>query len=108
MKKVKINADEFAADILRTFFRKLSDVSEIVQGLEIEHLVLLEWNRKNYLKTQFEKSYKASMMPHEAMSMQRMLFRLGLADPMAAIVRDGICDQISRQLPSNQSRIQQN
>lgn len=106
MKKVKITADAFLADLLRQFFKTISDAKTIIQGLEVEHLVLLEWHRKNYLKTQFEQAYKFTMMPHEAISLHRMIFRIGLTDPLAAITRDGLCEQISQQLPV-QSRIQQ-
>jgi len=90
--------------ILREFFKQIGDVRNMERSLEVEHLVLLEWNRKNYFKTQFEEEYRFSMLPHEAISLHRMLFALGLSDPMAAITRDGLCEQISRQLPTYQSR----
>ncbi len=94
------------AQILREFFRQISEHKTPVKHLEVEHLVLLEWNRKNYLKTQFEQEYKFAMLPHEAISLHRMLFATGLSDPLAAITRDGLCEQINRQIPINQSRLQ--
>lgn len=100
MNKIKLKADTFLAELLRQFFSRISDAKRPQEGLEVEHLVLLEWHRKNYLKTQFEQEYKFSMLPHEAISLHRMIFRIGLTDPMAAITRDGLCEQISRQLPS--------
>lgn len=96
MKKVKITADQLTAQFLREFFQKVGSC-EILKGFEVEHLVLLEWNRKNYLKTQFEKEYKATLLPHEAISLKRMISRIGLTDPLAAISRDGICHQIETQ-----------
>lgn len=106
MKKVKIYANSFTAELLRKFFAEITFAQNMIQGFELEHLVLLEWHRKNYLKAQFEQEYKVNLFPHEAISLYRILFRFGFSDPMAAITRDQLCDQISRQLPSTQSRIQ--
>ena len=97
MKKVKITADQVAAEFLKEFFQRIG-ACEILKGFEVEHLVLLEWNRKNYLKLQFEKKYKASLLPHEAISLKRIISRIGLTDPMTAISRDGICHQIETQI----------
>lgn len=98
MKKIKLDAGEMEVEILRIFFRQINVASSVIPGLELEHLVLLAWHQKNYLKIQFEKVYKLSMQPHEALSLQRMLMRIGLKDAMAAIVRDNICEQIQQQL----------
>lgn len=106
MKKIKITADSFTAELLRKFFAEITFATAMLSGYELEHLVLLEWHRKNYMKTQFEKEYRISMMPHEAISLYRIIFRFGFTDHMAAITRDQLCEQISRQLPSNPSRIQ--
>lgn len=107
MKKIKITADQFAAELLRKFFAQITFARAMMQGYELEHLILLEYNRKNYLKTQFEDKYKMSMMPHEAISLYRILFNFGFSDPDTAMTRDLLCEQIITQLPSNQSVINQ-
>ncbi len=108
MKKIKIHADAFTAELLRKFFAQITFSQIMISGFELEHLVLLEWHRRNYLKTQFEQEYRFTMLPHEAISLYRILFGFGFTDAMAAITRDQLCDQIRQQLPQTQSRIQQN
>jgi len=97
MKKVKITVDKFTAELLLQFFTHLSSQPKVVPGLELEHLVILNLDKKNYLKTRFETEYKLTLQPHEALSMHRILFSIGLADPMAANTRDLLCDQIAKQ-----------
>lgn len=105
MKKVKISVDSFAAELLRKFFSEITFATSIMSGYELEHLVLLEWHRKNYLKTQFESKYNISMLPHEAISLHRIMFNFGLSDHMAALTRDQLCEQIHQQLPLTTNRI---
>lgn len=97
--KIKLKADAFDAELLGTFFNQIQNTKAIIPGLEVEHLVMLEFGRKNYLKIQFERQgYKLHLLPYQAISMHRMLARIGLQDQLAQTVRDSICSEIHRQL----------
>lgn len=100
--KIKIHADRFDADFLGSFFEQIQTSRGIIQGLEVEHLVMLEFGRKHYLKIQFERhtGYKITLLSYQAISLYRMLLRIGLKDQLTQTVRDGICTNIHRQLSS--------
>lgn len=99
MKKVKITADHLTAPLLQQFFTSISTAKTLIAGLELEHLVLLDWNKRNFLKVLFQTEYKASLAPHEAIAMYRMLMRWGIDidDASLQIARNQVCEQISQQ-----------
>lgn len=102
MNKIKLRADSFDSEMLRNFFQQISQPMRPVPGLEVEHLVLLEYNRKHYLKIQFEREYNLNLLPYQAICLHRMLTRIGLQDQLAQTVRDGICHELHRQLTAYQ------
>jgi len=106
MKKIKLRADSFDSEMLRNFFQQISQPMRPIQGLEVEHLVLLEFSRKHYLKIQFEREYNLSLLPYQAVSLHRMLSRIGLQDQLAQTVRDGICNELQRQLSTQYQTLQ--
>lgn len=102
MKKIKLRADSFNSELLRNFFQQITKPMRPVPGLEVEHLVLLEYNRKNYLKIQFEREYNLNLLPYQAICLHRMLSRIGFEDQLAQTIRDGLCNELHLQLTAYQ------
>jgi len=99
--KVRLKIDSFSADLLRQFFSQVN--APIVKGMELEHLILINFDHKNHLKLHYPapQGYKLNILLHEAVSLHRMLFRISLTDPILEFTRNELCSTIEKSLPTN-------
>lgn len=97
--KVKIDLDAAALDLLAASLAALRQPGGIVPCLELECLVLMEFERKHLeVLTYAMPPVRIGFKPHEALSLRRLLFNVGLQDPIGNIARNHICDAVQREL----------
>lgn len=97
--KIKIKADEHTLQLLQITLDSLRRQGGIPFGLELEGLVLLDWQQRNLVKLAIsEPPVKITFKPHEAVSLRRILFGVGMLPGLGAIVRDDLCAMIEAEI----------
>jgi hypothetical protein len=96
---VKITFDSTGHALLLWLFGRLRDVGGMVDCLELESLILMEFQRRHLGRLFFSKPpYVIKFRPHEALSYRRLLFAMDMPGEVSDAVRNQICDDVSRQL----------
>lgn len=96
---VKLTFDKTGHALFLWLLGALRDAGGSVDCLELESLILMEFQKKHLGKIVFAKPpYTLKLRPHEALSYRRLLFAMDMPGDISDAIRNQICDDVSRQL----------
>lgn len=97
---ISVTLDKASHGLFLWTLEQLRDAGSMVECLELESLILIEFQRKHLGRILLAKPpYKLKLKSYEALSLRRLLFGVGFSDPLIAVTRNSLCDDINKQLP---------
>lgn len=100
MDKIKLNLDALTHDLLAWTLATLRTPGYLIPSMEVESLVLLEFERRNIEKLTLQKPpMKIALRKYEAISLYRVLFAVNIEDEIGDVCRNALCNALKTQLP---------
>lgn len=97
---VEVRLDKAAHGLLLWLLEAVRQPGCRVYGLELELLILLEFQRKHLGRLMLAKPpYMMQVRPHQALSFRRVLFGIDMPNELADITRNAVCESIRQQIP---------
>ncbi len=97
---ISITLDKVSHGLFLWLLGRLREPGGMVDCLELESLILIEFQRKHLGHVSLAKPpYKLKLKAHEALSLRRILFGIDLKEPLMNVSRNAVCANIDEQLP---------
>ena len=97
---VEVRLDKAAHGLLLWLLAKVREPGCKVDGLELELLILVNFQRKHLGRLMLARPpYMMQLRPHQALSFRRLLFGIDLPNELADMTRNAVCESIRQQIP---------